>query len=164
MALENDTVNIFMELVTGGTIANVIKNFGPLDEKIFSRYTMQILQGLKYVHDRNIIHRDIKGSNVMLMPSGVIKLIDFGCSKCSIKGTPYWMAPEVVKQSVCGCESDIWSTGCTVFEMATGKPPWAEFNKLAALYKIGSDTEPPQLSTDLFSEDCVNFVKSCLTR
>ncbi|RDD44652.1 Mitogen-activated protein kinase kinase kinase 19 [Trichoplax sp. H2] len=183
MALENDTVNIFMELVTGGTIANVIKNFGPLDEKIFSRYTMQILQGLKYVHDRNIIHRDIKGSNVMLMPSGVIKLIDFGCSKAdshsnnnntgspnnsvgasSIKGTPYWMAPEVVKQSVCGCESDIWSTGCTVFEMATGKPPWAEFNKLAALYKIGSDTEPPQLSTDLFSEDCVNFVKSCLTR
>ncbi|NWI71515.1 M3K19 kinase, partial [Todus mexicanus] len=81
--------------------------------------------------------RDIKGNNVMLMPNGVVKLIDFGCARRlawaslggtqsemlkSVHGTPYWMAPEVINESGYGRKSDIWSVGCTVFEMATGKP------------------------------------------
>ncbi|NXR16278.1 M3K19 kinase, partial [Semnornis frantzii] len=81
--------------------------------------------------------RDIKGKNVMLMPNGVVKLIDFGCARRlswvslsgtqseilkSVHGTPYWMAPEVINESGYGRKSDIWSIGCTVFEMATGKP------------------------------------------
>ncbi|NWS69815.1 M3K19 kinase, partial [Crotophaga sulcirostris] len=81
--------------------------------------------------------RDIKGNNVMLMPNGTVKLIDFGCARRlarvslsgtqsemlrSVHGTPYWMAPEVINESGYGRKSDIWSVGCTVFEMATGKP------------------------------------------
>jgi serine/threonine protein kinase len=96
-------------------------------------YTKQILEGLEYLHVNNIVHRDIKGSNVLVDRNGVCKLADFGNSKrlyCTkndnqIKGTAHWMAPEVIKQLKYGRFSDIWSLGCTIIEMATGSPPWS---------------------------------------
>jgi mitogen-activated protein kinase kinase kinase 19 len=149
---------------------------------VFCNYTKQILEGVEYLHRNNIIHRDIKGGNIMLMPDGVIKLIDFGCAKklClnlttagspspglllrSMRGTPYWMAPEVVNEEGHGTKSDIWSIGCTVFEMATKNPPWADMPPTAAIFCIGSDTKPiPQLP-DKFSSLARSFVGACLTR
>lgn len=122
--------------------------------------------------------RDIKGGNVMLMPNGIIKLIDFGCAKrlCinlsmgqsqilkSMKGTPYWMAPEVVNETGHGKKSDIWSVGCTIFEMATRKPPWADMNPMAAIFAIGSDRKSPPRLPEKFSPEAIEFVDFCLTR
>ncbi|KAK7099181.1 uncharacterized protein [Littorina saxatilis] len=176
-SFEDGIVSIFMQFVPGGSIASIIARFGALDEAVFRRYTRQILQGVEYLHDNDVIHRDIKGGNVMLMPNGIIKLIDFGCAKrlCinlslsqsqilrSMKGTPYWMAPEVVNESGHGKKSDIWSIGCTVFEMATMKPPWAEMNPMAAIFAIGSDRVVPKIP-DTFSPEAVTFVERCLTK
>uniref|UniRef100_A0A8U8BGZ9 Uncharacterized protein n=1 Tax=Geospiza parvula TaxID=87175 RepID=A0A8U8BGZ9_GEOPR len=132
--LEDNILNIFMEFVPGGSISSILNRFGPLPEVVLCKYTKQILQGVAYLHDNCVVHRDIKGNNVMLMPTGVIKLIDFGCARRlawaslsgtrgellrSVHGTPYWMAPEVISDSGYGRKSDIWSVGCTVFEMAT---------------------------------------------
>ncbi|XP_072328673.1 uncharacterized protein map3k19 isoform X1 [Scyliorhinus torazame] len=177
--LEANVVSIFMEFVPGGSIAGVISRFGPLPEPVFCTYTKQILKGVDYLHDNSVIHRDIKGNNVMLMPNGVIKLIDFGCAKrmtCvnmsdthsemlkSMHGTPYWMAPEVINETGHGKKSDIWSLGCTVFEMASGKPPLAHMETLAAMFYIGAHRGlMPTIPKD-FSENARDFVHICLTR
>uniref|UniRef100_A0A8C7PXD3 Mitogen-activated protein kinase kinase kinase 19 n=1 Tax=Oncorhynchus mykiss TaxID=8022 RepID=A0A8C7PXD3_ONCMY len=139
--------------VPGGSIASVLHRFGPLPERVLALYTRQILEGVSYLHLNRVIHRDLKGNNVMLMPTGVVKLIDFGCARrlrClthtyshsdllkSVHGTPYWMAPEVINETGHGRKSDIWSVGCTVFEMATGKPPLSHMDKMAALPIIKS--------------------------
>ncbi|XP_030849172.1 uncharacterized protein LOC583722 isoform X2 [Strongylocentrotus purpuratus] len=176
VSLEDNVVNIFMQFIPGGSIASLLARFGSLDETVFCRYTKQILEGTQYLHENNVIHRDIKGANIMLMSTGVIKLIDFGCAKrlCiqisrsqnvlkSMRGTPYWMAPEVIMETGHGKKSDIWSIGCTVFEMATRKPPWADMPPMAAIFAIGSGDPVPQLPVK-FSEDARMFVNACLTR
>ncbi|XP_035693013.1 ankyrin repeat domain-containing protein 12-like isoform X1 [Branchiostoma floridae] len=176
-SLEGNVVNIFMQFIPGGTLASLLARFGVLEEGVVSRYTRQILIGVEYLHNNNIIHRDLKGNNIMLMPNGVIKLIDFGCARrvCerlsvsnsqvlkSMRGTPYWMAPEVVSESGYGVKSDVWSVGCTVFEMLTGKPPWADMAPMAAIFHIGSGKEVPELP-DTASPPAHNFVHACLTR
>ncbi|TRY59291.1 hypothetical protein DNTS_016367 [Danionella cerebrum] len=171
-------VSIFMEYIPGGSIANILNQFGPLPERVFKLYTQQILEGVVYLHGNRVIHRDLKGNNIMLMPTGVVKLIDFGCARrlsClqtstkgellkSVHGTPYWMAPEVINETGHGRKSDIWSIGCTVFEMATGKPPLAHMNKIAALFYIGARSGiMPSLPHD-FSPCAKDFVEACLTR
>lgn len=130
--LDGNVVNIFMELIPGGTIEALLKTFGPFDEELFKNFTNQIVEGINYLHSRNVVHRDIKGKNIMLMSNGVVKLIDFGCAKRlrknqssnsikqllkSLKGTPYWMSPEVIRETGHGSKADIWSLGATVFEM-----------------------------------------------
>ncbi|KAM4697907.1 mitogen-activated protein kinase kinase kinase 19 [Rhinophrynus dorsalis] len=176
---QDNLVTIFMEFVPGGSISSILKRFGPLQEIVFIKYTKQILQGIAYLHNNRVIHRDIKGNNVMLMPNGVIKLIDFGCAKrltCfnksgtqyeilkSMHGTPYWMAPEVITESGHGKKSDIWSLGCTVFEMATGKPPLAHMHKMAAMFYIGAQRGLMPTLPDHFSKNARDFVNLCLTR
>ncbi|XP_016335731.1 mitogen-activated protein kinase kinase kinase 19-like [Sinocyclocheilus anshuiensis] len=179
-ALCENTVSIFMEYVPGGSISNILSRFGPLPEKVFVLYTRQILEGVAYLHANRVIHRDLKGNNIMLMPNGVVKLIDFGCARrlsClqtstgsksdllkSVHGTPYWMAPEVISETGHGRKSDIWSIGCTVYEMATGKPPLAHMNKMAALFYIGAQKGLMPSLTDDFSTHAKSFVKACLTR
>jgi mitogen-activated protein kinase kinase kinase len=132
------SLNIFLEFVPGGSIASLLAKFGSFTESVIRVYTKQILLGLEFLHTHQIMHRDIKGANILVDNSGVVKLADFGASKkiedlvtvdsgCkSIKGTPYWMAPEVITQTGHGRQADIWSVGCTVIEMATGKPPWSQ--------------------------------------
>uniref|UniRef100_A0A8C5W4W2 Mitogen-activated protein kinase kinase kinase 19 n=1 Tax=Microcebus murinus TaxID=30608 RepID=A0A8C5W4W2_MICMU len=173
--LEENTVSIFMEFVPGGSISSIINRFGPLPEMVFCKYTEQILQGVAYLHENCVVHRDIKGNNVMLMPTGIIKLIDFGCAKRlawaglngthsdmlkSMHGTPYWMAPEVINESGYGRKSDIWSIGCTVFEMATGKPPLASMGRMAAMFYIGAHRGLMPPLPDRFSEDAADFVQT----
>ncbi|NXL70754.1 M3K19 kinase, partial [Leptocoma aspasia] len=177
--LEDNILSIFMEFVPGGSISSILNRFGPLPEVVLRKYTKQILQGVAYLHDNCVVHRDIKGNNVMLMPNGVIKLIDFGCARRlawaslggtrsellrSVHGTPYWMAPEVINDSGYGRKSDIWSVGCTVFEMATGKPPLASMDRVAAMFYIGAHRGLMPALPGRFSSAAVEFVHSCLTR
>ncbi|XP_037023109.2 mitogen-activated protein kinase kinase kinase 19 isoform X3 [Artibeus jamaicensis] len=177
--LEENIVSIFMEFVPGGSISSIINRFGPLPEMVFCKYTKQILQGVAYLHENCVVHRDIKGNNVMLMPTGIIKLIDFGCARRlawaglsgthsdmlkSMHGTPYWMAPEVINESGYGRKSDIWSIGCTVFEMATGKPPLASMGRMAAMFYIGAHRGLMPPLPEHFSESAADFVRVCLTR
>lgn len=178
-SLYQHVVSIFMEYIPGGSIASILHRFGPLPERVLALYTHQILEGVAYLHLNRVIHRDLKGNNVMLMPTGVIKLIDFGCARrlsClnytasnsgdllkSVHGTPYWMAPEVINETGYGRKSDIWSVGCTVFEMATGKPPLAHMDKMAALFYIGAQRGLMPSLPDGFSENAKDFVNICLT-
>uniref|UniRef100_A0A8C3K6X1 Protein kinase domain-containing protein n=1 Tax=Calidris pygmaea TaxID=425635 RepID=A0A8C3K6X1_9CHAR len=109
------------------------------------------------------------------MPNGIVKLIDFGCARRlawvslsgtqsemlkSVHGTPYWMAPEVINESGYGRKSDIWSVGCTVFEMATGKPPLASMDRIAAMFYIGAHRGLMPSLPDRFSGTAVDFVRA----
>lgn len=151
--LEDNTLSIFMEFVPGGSISTIINCFGPLPEIVLCKYTKQILQGVAYLHDNCVVHRDIKGNNVMLMPNGIVKLTDFGCAGRlawvslrgtqsemlnSVHATPYWMAPEVINESGYGRKSDTWSIDCTLFEMATGKLLLASMDRIAAMFYNGA--------------------------
>jgi serine/threonine protein kinase len=117
---------------------------------------------------------DIKGANLLVDNNGNVKLADFGASKRlkniipggsaekSLKGTVYWMAPEVIKQKGHGRQADIWSVGCTVIEMATGKPPWSDItDQIAAMYHIASSNKPPSLPSGLSNEG-KDFLQKCL--
>uniref|UniRef100_A0A8D0HIC8 Mitogen-activated protein kinase kinase kinase 2 n=1 Tax=Sphenodon punctatus TaxID=8508 RepID=A0A8D0HIC8_SPHPU len=134
-----------------------LKAYGALTENVTRRYTRQILEGVHYLHSNMIVHRDIKGANILRDSAGNVKLGDFGASKrlqtiClsgtgmkSVTGTPYWMSPEVISGEGYGRKADIWSVGCTVVEMLTEKPPWAEFEAMAAIFKIATQPTNPQL-------------------
>jgi hypothetical protein len=171
-----DAVNILLEYVPGGSIANLLHRFGPLKENVVQIYTRQILQGLHYLHAKGIMHRDIKGANILLDNKGTIKLADFGASKHvedlatianganSVRGTPYWMAPEVIKGEFHGRPADIWSLGCTVIEMATGKPPWCNYAApVSAMFQIASAQAPPPFPEAL-SRDAHDFLARCFNR
>eukprot|EP00727_Mastigamoeba_balamuthi_P012148 m51a1_g7556 putative mitogen-activated protein kinase kinase kinase 3-like (668) ;mRNA; f:108941-111295 len=175
MGVEADSLNIFLEYVPSGSIPSLLKKFGTLCEAVIRSYTEQILRGLQYLHNRMIVHRDIKGANILVDSVGTIKLSDFGASKRleelltrtvngfpSLKGTPHWMAPEVIKQSCCCRQSDIWSLGCTVIEMATGRPPYSEITEeVSVLFYIANSANPPPIPTCL-SPDAQDFVSLCL--
>jgi serine/threonine protein kinase len=122
---------VFFITYLGGSVAKVLETYKTLSESIIRKYTLQILEGLEYLHAHNIIHRDIKGANILVDRDGVCKLSDFGGAKImaeeinlkknSFRGTPNWMAPETVKRLEYTRYSDIWSVGCTIIEMLTGK-------------------------------------------
>ncbi|PWV17281.1 putative protein kinase [Trypanosoma cruzi] len=174
-----NTLNIFMELVSGGSLNTFVKKFKTIPLPTVRQWTYQMVCGVKYLHDCGIVHRDIKGDNVLVSLDGIIKLADFGCSKaiddvCSkthgcqtMVGTPYWMAPEAIKCEAggYGMKSDIWSIGCTVVEMITGKPPWPECNSMwAAVYKIAHSTGlPTEIPKDL-DPKLMNFLELCFER
>ncbi|KGN50986.1 mitogen-activated protein kinase kinase kinase 1 [Cucumis sativus] len=160
---------IFLELVSQGSLMSLYQRTSLMDS-IVSAYTRQILSGLKYLHERNVIHRDIKCANILVDVNGSVKLADFGLAKAtklndvkSCKGTAYWMAPEVVngKGQGYGLPADIWSLGCTVLEMLTRKLPYSEFEShMQALFRIGKG-KPPAVPESL-PKDAQDFILQCL--
>ncbi|WOL14233.1 mitogen-activated protein kinase kinase kinase YODA-like [Canna indica] len=170
--LAEETLSVFLEYVSGGSIHKLLQVYGPFGEPLIRNYTAQILSGLAYLHGRNTVHRDIKGANILVDPNGEIKLADFGMAKHitaytsirSFKGSPYWMAPEVImNNSGYDLSVDIWSLGCTIIEMATSKPPWSQFEGVAAIFKIGNSKDIPELP-EYFSMEGKEFLKLCLQR
>ncbi|XP_070053292.1 mitogen-activated protein kinase kinase kinase YODA-like [Nicotiana tomentosiformis] len=167
-----DKLYIYLEYVSGGSIYKLLQEYGAFGETAIRSYTQQILSGLAYLHAKNTVHRDIKGANILVDPNGRIKLADFGMAKhitgqscpLSFKGSPYWMAPEVIKNSSgCNLAVDIWSLGCTVLEMATSKPPFSQYEGVAAMFKIGNSKELPAIPEHL-SDEGKDFVRKCLQR
>ncbi|XP_027333976.1 mitogen-activated protein kinase kinase kinase 1-like [Abrus precatorius] len=165
---DNDKLYIFLELVTKGSLASLYQKYRLRDSQV-SAYTRQILSGLKYLHDRNVVHRDIKCANILVDANGSVKLADFGLAKAtklndvkSSKGSPYWMAPEVVnlRNRGYGLAADIWSLGCTVLEMLTRQPPYSDLEGMQALFRIGRGQPPPV--PESLSKDARDFILKCL--
>lgn len=157
--------NLFFEYMGGGSIWDVMQKFGGvLREKVIRLYTREILHALDYLHGKGIVHSDIKCNNILLDASGTLKLSDFGCAtrqSCrGIGGTPLWMAPEVLRHEPLRSAADIWSLGCTVIEMATGRPPWGDH---VSLLDIAQGNELP-LFPEHFSAEGVDFLCRCLHR
>ncbi|CAI9110120.1 OLC1v1010096C1 [Oldenlandia corymbosa var. corymbosa] len=172
-----DRFYIYLEYVHPGSINKFIRDhFGGITESVVRNFTRHILCGLAYLHSKKTIHRDIKGANLLVDAYGVVKLADFGMAKhlnghaanLSLKGSPYWMAPELL-QSVMQQDSnadlalavDIWSLGCTIIEMFSGKPPWSEYEGAAAMFKVLKETPP---IPENLSAEGKDFLSCCFRR
>ncbi|KAL5076581.1 hypothetical protein RYX36_015565 [Vicia faba] len=166
--MDESKLHIFIELVTGGSLRSLYQKY-TLRDSVVSAYTRQILCGLKYLHDQNVVHRDIKCANILVHASGSVKLADFGLAKAiklndvkSCKGTAFWMAPEVVKgkNKGYGLPADVWSLGCTALEMLTGQIPYSNLECMQAIFRIGKGVLPP--IPDTLSRDAKDFIMQCL--
>ncbi|CAK7269108.1 Protein kinase of the Mitotic Exit Network [Sporothrix epigloea] len=147
-----DCLNIILEYCENGSLHSICKAYGKFPENLVGVYMTQVLQGLQYLHDQGVIHRDIKGANILTTKDGTVKLADFGVSTSSLAGpdkeaqvvgTPYWMAPEIIQLSGATSASDIWSVGCTVIELLQGRPPYHNLAAMPALFAIVNDDHPP---------------------
>ncbi|KAJ4875520.1 mitogen-activated protein kinase kinase kinase 15 [Raphanus sativus] len=162
--------NLLMEYVSGGSLHDLIKSSGgKLPEPEIRSYTRQILKGLTYLHDRGVVHCDLKSQNVMV-GGETAKIADLGCAKTAgngsleFSGTPAFMSPEVARGEEQSFPADVWALGCMVIEMATGLSPWPELNDVvAAIYKIGFTGESPEIP-ECLSEKGKDFLRNCLSR
>lgn len=173
----NDRFYIYLEYVHPGSINKYVREHcGAITESVIRNFTRHILSGLAYLHNKKTIHRDIKGANLLVDSAGVVKLADFGMAKhltgfegnLSLRGSPYWMAPELLQAVMqkdnspdLAFASDIWSLGCTIIEMFTGKPPWSEYEGAAALFKVMKETPP---IPETLSPEGKDFLRCCFKR
>ncbi|KAF2872722.1 hypothetical protein BDV95DRAFT_492250 [Massariosphaeria phaeospora] len=146
----SESLYIILEYCENGSLHSICKKFGKFPENLVALYMAQVIHGLLYLHEQGVIHRDIKGANILTTKEGLVKLADFGVAtrqsgldQSSVVGTPYWMAPEVIELSGATTSSDIWSLGCTVIELIAGNPPYHKLQPMQALFRIVNDEHPP---------------------
>ena len=163
-------INLILEYVENGSLHQMVKQSGKMGEHLVFIFVKQILEGLAYLHNQGIIHRDIKGANLLLTKNGIVKLADFGYSILndknkvnSIVGTACFMAPEVIEQKGnISPKCDIWSLGCTIIQLLTTRPPYYEFEPMAAMFRIVTDDCPPIPSG--ISSFLKDFLLKCFTK
>jgi serine/threonine protein kinase len=168
------TLWLIMEYCDGGSLSDIMRTLKrPLTEKEVAATSVGVLEGLKYIHSTNRIHRDIKAGNLLVTSEGQVKLCDFGVSaqlddslaKTGTRiGSPYWMAPEVISSAPTGhnTKADIWSFGITLLELINGNPPLSQLQPLIAMMKIPQQ-DPPQAPPEC-SEDFKDFIKKTLIK
>jgi len=186
MSRDDAFLNIVLEFVENGSLGQTLKAFGRFNERLVASYVAKILEGLNYLHSEDVVHCDLKAANILSTKNGNIKLSDFGVSlnmravehfaertsigrsadvmkaPNEVAGTPNWMAPEVIKLQGASPKSDIWSLGCTIVELLTGKPPYADLgNSMTVLFRIVEDPMPPLPET---SPELQDFLKLCFTK
>eukprot|EP00746_Dinoflagellata_sp_MGD_P003789 gnl/MRDRNA2_/MRDRNA2_107347_c0_seq1.p1 gnl/MRDRNA2_/MRDRNA2_107347_c0~~gnl/MRDRNA2_/MRDRNA2_107347_c0_seq1.p1 ORF type:complete len:516 (-),score=79.70 gnl/MRDRNA2_/MRDRNA2_107347_c0_seq1:102-1649(-) len=166
---------IFMEFIAGGSMTKMLNEFGALSQSLLRRSSVGLLEGLEYLHscDPPVMHRDIKGGNILVDMDFHVKLADFGCSKqaamttsFSTMGSVPWMAPEVIRGEGYGRKADIWSLGCAIIEMATAERPWgnrAFDNILYAMRHIGFTESIPPIP-DTISTSAHDLICCCVRR
>lgn len=174
----DDHLCIYMEYVYPGSINKYVREHcGTMTESVVRCFTRHILSGLAYLHSNRTIHRDIKGANLLVDVTGVVKLADFGMAKhlsgqvsiLSLKGSPHWMAPEILLGSMAKEKTspetafavDIWGVGCTIIEMLNGVPPWGELEGPQAMFKVLYRSPP---IPEKLSSEGRDFLERCLQR
>jgi len=165
---------VVMEYMDGGCLTDILEEYESavqLTELQIAYICKQTLLGLEYIHSLNRIHRDIKSDNILLNTSGAIKIADFGYAaqlnspkskRATIVGTPYWMAPELIRGQEYNFKVDIWSLGIMVMEMAEGEPPYMEYPPLRALFLITTKGIPGLKAPESWSVEFKKFVALCL--
>ncbi|GCB64220.1 hypothetical protein scyTo_0011722 [Scyliorhinus torazame] len=163
---EKSNYNLFVEWMAGGSVSHLLNKYGAFKEQVIINYNEQLLRGLAYLHENQIIHRDIKGANLLIDSTGQrLRIADFGAAarlaskgtgagefQGQLLGTIAFMAPEVLRGQQYGRSCDVWSVGCVIIEMACAKPPWnaeKHSNHLALIFKIASATSAPSIPNHL---------------
>ncbi|XP_026220029.1 mitogen-activated protein kinase kinase kinase kinase 4 isoform X8 [Anabas testudineus] len=175
----DDQLWLVMEFCGAGSITDLVKNTkgNQLKEDWIAYISREILRGLAHLHAHHVIHRDIKGQNVLLTENAEVKLVDFGVSaqldrtvgrRNTFIGTPYWMAPEVIAcdenpDATYDYRSDLWSCGITAIEMAEGAPPLCDMHPMRALFLIPRNP-PPRLKSKKWTKKFFSFIESCLVK
>lgn len=174
MSEDMNSIDVLLEFVPGGSLKSLLTKYKSLEFEIIQSFSRQLLLGLHYLHENKVVHRDLKSANILVTSDGVLKLSDFGSSRKfedlsvvlskSLRGSPYWMAPEVVLRKGHSFPADIWSFGCVLIEMVTGKPPWSNYSNdtRQVLNLISLENSIPDIPNCDFSLQ--EIISKCLNR